>query len=151
MDDRPTRLPSQRQAELAIAKARRMALDPQTYPGAPGELHLHYHEAPAAIAAASPAPAPRDDAGWALLNRLVPYMVLAGYLVLIITGCAVVLAWALGFLVVLIHSLLALVVAGIGVVGAVAVLLAVIKAPTVWIKGDNNKVSSGVRTGSKDR
>jgi hypothetical protein len=146
MDDR---LPSHVQAQRAVERARLMALTPQPsafdHPAGGNELHLHYHEAPVPVAA-GPAPASRDDAGWALLNRLAPWLILAGMLTLIVTGCGVVLVWALGLLVVLIHSLLALVVAGIGVIGAVAVLAAVLKTPSVWIKGNGNSITGSTKT-----
>lgn len=129
------RLPSTVQAERAIERARVMAgLAPAA--AGTGDLHLHYHEAPVPAPAAGPAPAPRDDAGWALLNRLVPYMVLAGYLVIIITGCAVVLAYVISMLVALVSGLVALAIAA-------AVVVLAIKQPGVVIKGNRNHVGTG--------
>lgn len=110
-----------------------------------GQVHLHYHEAPAV-------PAVRAEPGWDLLHRLVPYFLAAALVAFIVGGSIAILAYAfamvMGMLVVLIHSLVALVFSAVACIAVVAVLAGIVRplftGPSVnttnHVTGNKNRI-----------
>jgi hypothetical protein len=125
--------------------------------GAEQHVHIHHHYAPEAPAQqAVPA---ASDAGWLLLNRLVPYLITAALVVFLVGGILGILAWAftaiMAFLVVLVHSLVALTVTAVVALGGVALLAGVLRplftGPSITVQGSKNRIDSAAmsRNGAK--
>jgi hypothetical protein len=119
--------------------------------GAPEQhVHIHHHYPPEVPA---PEPSARNpEAGWLLLNRLVPYLVAAALIVFLVGGVIAILAYVftfvLAFLVVLIHSLVAITTTVIGLVAVVGVVAALIAphlsgpSTVTTIHGNRNKIGA---------
>jgi len=120
-------------------------------------VHIHHHYAPEAPAQLTvPVTA---DAGWLLLNRMVPYLIAAALIVFLVGGILGILAWTfaaiMAFLVVMVHSLVALTVTAVVALGGVALLAGVLRplfvAPSITVQGSKNRVDSAslFRNGAK--